>query len=111
MIRVRVLFKAILRSEGSTIFPPAYSSLPEISGNIALPKKTDIRSIKEYIHYGKMKEKMFTGKMLVKHLPTVKILESSEIEEVSITICREKFLKVTLNYDRFSNNKVVNLEC
>ncbi len=107
MIRVRGLFKAILRSAGSTILPPVYSSLPEISGNITLPKKTEMRSIKEYIHYGKMTEKMFTGKILVNHLPTVNILESLEIEKFLSPFAEQK--SVTLNYDRFGNNKVVKI--
>jgi hypothetical protein len=87
---------------------PALSNLPAIKDNNKLPAKLDTRAMRRYIHFGRMSQFSFTGKVLLEH----PAYYTSEFFRSTPEI--KKFLKqdhigpyVSIKVDRFGNSKTV----
>ncbi len=106
---VRSLFKAILKScNRVSIQAPPQSNLPAIVDNYQLPKKSATNSIRRYIHFGRMTNNFFSGKILIEHAEDLsgsffttsqnmrKFLESSKVNQ-----------GISIQVDRFGSDRVI----
>jgi hypothetical protein len=111
MLVVRSLLKSLLRSceNKVKILAPENLNIPAIQDSKTLPAKHDTRNIRRFIHFGKMSEAVFSGKVLIEHAADVtsdSFLSNPAMDNFLERVLLKK-VEVLVSVDKFGNNRMV----
>ena len=108
MDTVRSIFKNILRSSNQVgIIAPSQFNLPTIYDNRQLPKKLDTKAIRRFIHYGRMSNDNFIGKILIEHschFPSNFFTSTPEMLKLM-----DSRNGSSIQVDRFGNDRIIKI--
>ena len=102
---VRSVIKIILQSKtGLSVVPPSHQEVPTIFGNCELPERSQTRSMRRYVHQGRMLPTSFSGKILVHHPVDHVVLSSKVLKDIS-----SNYPTVQISLDKFGVSKIINV--